>query len=87
MPPSDEFAQRFFGLSDRHGDNIMDDSASTVLAMFAYGLADGGGDGSPLACAQERGWLDADGRPTADGLELANALSDQTGTRSALRVG
>ena len=40
---------------------------------------------SPEVFAKERGWLDDQGNPTADGRELVEALSGQDGTRSAFR--
>ena len=35
--------------------------------------------------AHDRGWIDADGRPTRDGLHLASALEEQSHTRTVLR--
>ena len=39
----------------------------------------------PEMFARERGWLDEQGNPTSDGIELVEALSGQYGTRSAFR--
>lgn len=64
----------------------MGSEASDLLSVFAHSLA-GDGDSSPLECAQERGWVDAEGEPTVEGLDLSRALAEQSGTRSAFRMG
>ncbi len=39
-------------------------------------------DTTPFAVARRRRWIDADGRPTQDGVALVRALQDQSGTRT-----
>ena len=63
------------------------DNDTHLLAVFASGLAGAEGADCPLQCAQERGWVDANGVPTPEGRELSRALSDQQGTRSVFRLG
>lgn len=58
------------------------DAAATIIA-FASHLENPSKD--PRHKAQERRWLDEHGRPTNDGLALAAALSDQSGTRTSFR--
>lgn len=60
----------------------MQDVKSQILA-FAHHVGNPKKD--PERKAKERKWLDAAGRPTADGLALIAALHDQRETRSTFR--
>lgn len=62
-----------------------EDPVSTILRYAAamYGEAEGGA----AIQATRQGWLDSDGRITKAGREMAEALADQKGTRSAFRIG
>ena len=45
----------------------------------------GNPDTPPEETARNRGWLDADGEPTQEGIDVLENLADQAGTRSAFR--
>jgi len=63
----------------------MTDASKTaeILAFAAH--IDSDDNRSPDAIAKSRNWLDADGKPTEEGLELVAALEDQEDTRTVLR--
>jgi len=54
-----------------------------LVASFGEGTA----HASPLEFAQERGWVDPNGRLTTEGSALLQAMSDQSGARSVFRLG
>ncbi len=61
------------------------DKLSVVLG-FAGMLSGGGNVDEVSRLATDHGWLDASGQLTAAGDQLARALLQQSGTRSAFRV-
>ena len=61
------------------------DDLSVVLG-FAQMLSGGGNVDEVSHLATDRGWLDARGRLTAAGDQLARALQQQGGTRTVFRV-
>jgi hypothetical protein len=59
-------------------------TARTQILAFAGHV--GRSDGAEAEeIARRRNWLDAAGRPTGEGLELVEALSDQSQTRTVFR--
>lgn len=58
------------------------DVTPTIVAFTAH-LGDPQDD--PVRKARERGWICEANAPTGDGLALAEALADQSGTRSTFR--
>ncbi len=54
------------------------------ILAFARQLCQGS-DADPGETAHRRRWLDAAGRPTAEGARLVAELAGQSGTRSAFR--
>jgi hypothetical protein len=61
------------------------DDLSVVLG-FTQMLSGDGSVGEVSRLATDRGWLDASGRLTAAGDQLARALLQQSGTRTIFRV-
>ncbi len=60
------------------------DARTRILAFAGhFGRGDGGTAAEDVA--RRRNWLDAAGRPTEEGLELVEALSDQSRTRTVFR--
>lgn len=64
----------------------MDQDRTEIVKRLAFSLEERTGRISPIDCAKERGWLDQDGAPTAEGLQVAEALSEQSETRSVFRL-
>ena len=60
----------------------MPEITSQILSFVCH-LDDPRAD--PMKKAVDRRWLDGAGRPTPDGIRLAEALWDQIGTRSCFR--
>lgn len=60
----------------------MMDVKATILAFAAH-LE--GPMTDPMTKALQRDWLDQTGAPTADGIALVSALTDQDGTRTVFR--
>jgi hypothetical protein len=58
----------------------------TVVLGFAGMLSSGGSADDSARLAMDHGWVDADGRLTAAGEQLARALLQQSGTRTVFRV-
>ena len=71
--------------SPDHKDVAAPDDLSVVLG-FAQMLSEGGNVDEVSHLATDRGWLDASGRLTAAGNQLARALQQQSGTRTIFRV-
>jgi hypothetical protein len=71
--------------SPDHKDVAAPDDLSVVLG-FAQMLSEGGNVDEVSHLAADRGWLDASGRLTAAGNQLARALQQQSGTRTIFRV-
>lgn len=65
----------------------MDQDTFNLLTMFAQGFTSTDDGTKPLDYAMAQGWVDAKGDLTREGSELAQALSDQTRTRSVFRIG
>jgi hypothetical protein len=64
---------------------MSDHLISQALLAWEHFLS-GTGFGEPArAAAQKRGWLDQDGRPTAEGRRLIEALIEQKEQRSVFR--
>lgn len=61
----------------------MQPEIKTQILSFVCHLDDPATD--PMQKAVARQWLDGAGRPTPDGITLAQALWDQLGTRSCFR--
>ena len=61
------------------------DDLSVVLG-FTQMLSDGGNVDEVSRLATDHGWLDASGRLTAAGDQLARALLQQSGTRTIFRI-
>jgi glutamate synthase domain-containing protein 2 len=59
------------------------DARTRILAFAGHVGRDGGTGAEDVA--RRRNWLDAAGRPTEEGLELVEALSDQSRTRTVFR--
>ncbi len=57
----------------------------TVVIGFARQLAGVQDHASAVEAATARGWLDATGEATAEGLDLAASFADQSDTRTAFR--
>jgi hypothetical protein len=68
-----------------HKDVAAPDDLSVVLG-FAQMLSGGGNEDEVSRLATDHGWLDANGRLTAAGDQLAGALLQQSGTRTIFRV-
>lgn len=63
---------------------MTDQAAAAQIVAFAAHI--GRSDlRQPEVIARRRNWLDAAGNPTADGLDLLTALSDQDATRTVFR--
>lgn len=58
---------------------------TAIIVGFARQLVGSGSGADPKAEAQAHGWLDASGKPTKDGHELIDSLTEQDGTRSVFR--
>ena len=58
----------------------------TVVLGFTQMLSGGGNVDEVSRLATDHGWLDASGRLTATGDQLARALRQQGGTRTIFRV-
>jgi hypothetical protein len=68
-----------------HKDEAAPDDLSVVLG-FA-GMLSGGGSAEEVSrLATDHGWIDANGKLTVAGDQLAHALQQQSGTRSAFRA-
>jgi len=65
----------------------MDQAHPSLLAMLVASFGEGTAHASPLEFAQERGWVDPNGRLTTEGSALLQAMSDQSGARSVFRLG
>lgn len=63
------------------------ENAQEILMNYAGRFRDHKAGQTALSYAQERGWVDEDGKPTPDGKKAAAALADQLKTRSAFRIG
>jgi len=64
---------------------MSDHLISQALLAWEHFLS-GAGFGEPArGAAQKRGWLDQDGRPTAEGRRLIEALIEQKEQRSVFR--
>ncbi len=61
----------------------MQSEIKSQIISFACHLDDPSLD--PERKAMDRNWIDDSGAPTLDGIHLAVALWDQSGTRSCLR--
>jgi hypothetical protein len=57
-----------------------------VVVGFTQMLSGGGNEDEVSRLATDHGWLDARGRLTAAGNQLARALLQQSGTRTIFRV-
>ena len=68
-----------------HEDEAAPDPLRVVLG-FAQMLSGGGNADEVSRFAADHGWLDASGQLFAVGDELARALLQQSGTRTAFRV-
>lgn len=68
-----------------HNDAAAPDDLSVVLG-FAGMLSGGGNVDEVSRLATDYGWLDASGQLTIAGEQLARALRQQSGTRTAFRV-
>lgn len=62
---------------------MAEDTARDRILAFAHQI--GAESRSAEEVAIRRGWLDADGNPTADGEDLITALDDQSATRTVFR--
>ncbi|MEL6227676.1 MAG: hypothetical protein AAGJ29_02375 [Pseudomonadota bacterium] len=58
---------------------------SNLIIGFALQLTETGGETAARDLATSRGWLNAEGVPTASGQELIQSLTDQRGTRTVFR--
>ncbi len=68
-----------------HKDVAAPDELSVVLGFT--GMLSGGGNAEEVSrLATDYGWLDASGQLTAAGDQLARALLEQSGTRTAFRA-
>jgi hypothetical protein len=68
-----------------HKDVAGPDDLSIVLG-FAQMLSGDGNQDEASRLATDRGWLDANGKLTAAGDQLASSLRQQSGTRTVFRV-
>ena len=55
----------------------------TAILGVARTMGQVSDEDAAIAFAKERGWITAEGEPTATGREIVESLSEQTGTRTA----
>ena len=78
-------ARKFVQEPADHNDIAAPDDLSVVVG-FTQMLSGGGNEDEVSRLATDHGWLDASGRLTAAGDQLARALLQQSGTRTIFRV-
>lgn len=66
-------------------DTVDDARLHSVIVGFAGRIIGAGDDAKAITYAAEHSWLTPDGKVTADGRWLADALLDQSGARSVFR--
>ena len=79
------WAGKFLQETADHKDVAAPDDWSVVVG-FTQMLSGGGNEDEVSRLATDHGWLDASGRLTAAGDQLARALLEQSGTRTIFRV-
>ena len=79
------WTEKFVQASPDRKDVAAPDDLSIVVG-FTQMLSGGGNEDEVSRLATDHGWLDASGRLTAAGDQLARALLQQSGTRTIFRV-
>jgi hypothetical protein len=79
------WSRKFVQQASDHKDIAAPDDLSVVVG-FTQMLSGGGNEDEVSRLATDHGWLDANGRLTTAGGQLAHALLQQSGTRTIFRV-